>query len=127
MDKTRPPMAKILVHSAGMGTPTPELVRQRAEELATINGHVEYTEADWQEAKLELHGGHHPDGALSEEWATQTMVSEPDMLAVDAGHHADRVPLDDERNLVEELWQEGMEEAEHDRMLAAAREVPEED
>src|SRR5215213_3741642 len=118
MDKMRTPMAKIVVHSRGLGAPTPDLVRQRAEELATINGHAEYTEGDWQQARIELHGAHSPDGALSEEMAIATMVSEPDMLAVNVGHHTERVRLDDDRNLVEELWLEGMEEAEHERMLS---------
>ncbi len=121
----RTPMAKILVHSEGLGVPTAELVRQRAEELAKIAGHPEYTDNDWQQARQELHGAHSADDALSEEMGSQTMVSEPDMLAVDVGHHAYRAPLDDERNLVEELWQEGMEEAEHERMLAAVSEMPE--
>jgi hypothetical protein len=34
---------------------------------------------------------------------------------------------EDERNLVEELWMEGMEEAEHEQMLQAAREMAKED
>lgn len=115
----RTPLAKILVHSDGLGVVNPEMVRQRAAELALINGRTEYTDIDWQQAKLELHGGHAPDGTLSDEWAMNTIASEADMLAVDAGHHVGRVPMEDERNVVEELYAEGMEEAEHERMLVS--------
>ena len=124
----RAPMAKILVHGDGLGVPNAELVRKRAEEIAAINGRKQFNEIDWQQARVELHGAHGPDGQISDEFSATAMVSEADMLAVDVGHHAERVKLDDERNLVEELWSEGMEEAEHDRMLASrAEEEPEEE
>jgi hypothetical protein len=127
MDKMRPPMAKILVHSEGLGTLHADTVRKRAQELALINGHAEYTDEDWHQARLELHGAHHPNGELSEELGAGHLVSEADMLCTDAGHQVDRLALEDERNLVEELWMEGMEEAEHEQMLQAARAQAEED
>jgi hypothetical protein len=126
MDKMQTPMAKILVHSDGLGVPNPDLVRKRAQELAAIAGRKEYTDIDWQQARVELHGAHASDGAISNEMAMEAMVSEADMLAVDVGHQRERTQLDDERNLVEELWTEGMEEAEHERMLASRAEEREE-
>jgi hypothetical protein len=125
MSKMRPVSARILVHSEGLGTPTPAMVRKRAEEIALINGRTEFTEADWRQAKIEMHGCHGPDGELSDEMAMAAMSSERDMLAADVGHQTERMALDDERNLVEELWVEGMEEAEHERMLAARKELHE--
>lgn len=127
MKKMRPHTAKILIHSEGMGAPHVGLVRQRAEELALINGHPRYTEEDWRQAKIELHGGHGPDGELTDEMAMAVMVSERGMVAADVGHHADRMAMEDDGNIVEELWQEGMEEAEHDRMVAACKGQREED
>lgn len=128
MDKMRAPMAKILVHGDGLGVPNAELVRKRAEEIAAINGRKQFNEVDWQQARIELHGAHGVDGQVSDEFSATAMVSEADMLAVDVGRHAERVKLDDERNLVLELWSEGMEEAEHDRMLASRKEEePEEE
>ena len=127
MKKMRPNTAKILVHSEGLGTPHVGLVRQRAEELAIINGHARYTQEDWRQAKIELHGGHGPDGELTDEMAVTVFASERDMLAADVGHHADRLTMEDERNVVEELWQEGMEEAEHERMLASRVEERQQD
>lgn len=117
----RPPMAKILVHSEGLGAPSPDLVRQRAQELAIINGRQEYTDEDWRQAKLELHGHNGADGALSGEMAMASFVSEQDMVSSDVGHRLERVGMEDERSMVEELIAEGMEEAEHERMLEACR------
>lgn len=92
----------------------------RAEELALIAGRKEYTDEDWQRARAELHGL--PPDVAGDEMASEFMVSEADMVAVDVGHHVQRVPLDDERNLVDELYQEGLQEAEHERMVQACRE-----
>ena len=43
--------------------PCAETVRQRARELAQIDGREEFNEGDWAEAKIELHGGHEPNDA----------------------------------------------------------------
>ncbi len=127
MNKMRPNTARILVHSEGLGTPHMELVRKRAEELAMINGRTRFSEADWRQAKIELHGNAGPDGSTADEMAAFAMVSESDMVASDVGHHIERVPMEDDVNVVEELIAEGMEEAEHERMLAAREEDLEEE
>src|SRR4051812_34870387 len=121
MSKMRPATAKILCHSNGIGSPNVGLVRTRAEELARINGHAVYTEADWQQAKHELHGTNHLDDDLSDETGVATMVSGGDMVCSDYGHHTPRLGMEDDGNAVEELWREGMDEAEHERMLAACQ------
>lgn len=126
MSKMRPHPAKILSHSEGLGTPDPDLVRKRAQEIALINGRKEYTEQDWKQARVELHG-HGPNGQLSDEWAADLMCSEADMLAVDVGHHTEKLGMEDDGNVVEELIEEGMDEALHEQMLAARKEMAEED
>jgi hypothetical protein len=126
MSKMRPHSAKILTHSEGLGTPDSSLVRKRAEEIALIQGRTEYTEEDWKQAKLELHG-HGANGHLSDEWAAEMMFSEADMLSVDVGHHTEKMSMEDDGNVVEELIEEGMDEALHEQMLAARRELKEED
>lgn len=121
MSPHRPASAKIIQHAEGLGAPDPEQVRLRAAELARINGRAIYNEADWQEAKRELHGGH----ALhegDEGFQIEAMVSGHDMVAGSLGHHAEKFGLDGE-NLGEELVAEGMDEAEHERMLMARSEV----
>jgi hypothetical protein len=119
MNTTRPPYAKIVVHSEGMGVPSPEMVRQRARELARIDGRAEYTEQDWRRAKQELHGGHEYSWDGDEDRMPQS-VSERDMTATDTGHHIENL-RGGEDNVIEELVAEGMDEAVHDQMLAASR------
>ena len=123
MSKMRPPTAKILFHADGLGLPNVDHVLQRAQEIALIDGRSDYTEADWQQAKYEIHGSHQADDGPSGEIEMAALVSEQDMVATDAGHHLARLTMEDDGNVVEELIREGMEEAEHDRMLAASREV----
>jgi len=45
-------------HSAGFGTATREMVRERAVELAVINGRSaqDMSKSDWEQAKRELTG-----------------------------------------------------------------------
>ena len=118
MNTSRPPYAKIVVHAEGMGVPSPELVRQRARELARIDGRTEYNETDWQQAKQELHGGH-PATWDDEEDQMPQSISERDMTATDSGHHVENM-VDGDDNVVEELVSEGLDEAVHDRMLEAS-------
>jgi hypothetical protein len=119
MNTSRPPYAKIVVHADGLGVPTPETVRQRALELARIDGRKEHNEQDWHRAKQELHGGH-PYSWDDEEDRMPQSISERDMTATDTGHHVENL-LGGEDNVLEELVAEGMDEAVHDRMLEASR------
>lgn len=119
MKSTRPLQAKIVNHSAGMGTPDPDTVRQRAKELAKIDGRTEINERDWVEAKRELHGSVSAVGYDGDE-EMMRLVSERDMIASNLGHHVDNIGFDDSENAVEELIAEGMEEAVHDQMLRAS-------
>ena len=124
MNSSRPPYAKIVVHSNGLGVPSPDMVRQRARELARIDGRADHNEQDWQRAKQELHGGH-PYSWDDDEDRMPQSISERDMTATDTGHHIENM-VGGEDNVLEELVAEGMEEAQHDRMLEASR-VTEED
>ncbi|HEX4086155.1 MAG TPA: DUF2934 domain-containing protein [Chthoniobacteraceae bacterium] len=119
MNTSRPPYAKIVVHSDGLGVPSPEMVRERAQELARIDGRTESNDQDWRRAKAELHGGH-PNSWDDEEDRMPQSISERDMTATDTGHHVENM-LGGEDNVLEELVAEGMDEAVHDRMLEASR------
>ena len=118
--------AKIIHHSAGMGMPCAETVRQRARELAEIDGRNEFNEGDWQEAKRELHGGHESNDTNGE-MNMETMISGHDMVTSSLGHHATKMGFDDQDNVAEELIAEGMDEAVHEQMLAARHERDAED
>jgi len=116
----RPTSAKIIQHSEGLGTPTSETVRKRAAEIAVINGHAEFSEEDWREAKRELHGGHELNDTNGD-LEMSTMVSEHDMVVGSMGHHVETLRPDDTENVLEELIAEGMDEAVHEQMLASRR------
>ena len=122
----KPTPAKIIHHSEGLGAPCAETVRKRAQELARINGRTEYNEEDWREAKRELHGGHEVNDTNGD-MDMVTAVSEHDMVVSSVGHHVEKVGLDDQENMVEELIAEGMDEAVHEQMLAARGEDDAED
>ena len=116
----KPNPAKIIQHSQGLGVPSTEMVRQRASELARIDGRSEYNDSDWHQAKRELHGGH--DFTANDASAEMAaFVSERDMVSTDLGHRVETFGPEGADNMGEELIAEGMEEAVHDQMLAAAR------
>ena len=106
--------------------PCAATVRQRARELAEIDGREEFNEGDWAEAKRELHGGHEQNDTNGEMDMT-VMISGHDMVRSSMGHHASKVGYDDQDNMAEELIAEGMDEAVHEQMLAARKERDEED
>jgi hypothetical protein len=116
----------LIIHSSGIGTVTRKMVRERSVELAIINGRSEQqvSKADWDQAKRELTGGPEEDpnqGMLdlapeSERW---------DPLPGSAGHiipvPSDDGEGDDGKSVGERLVEQGVNEAEHDQMLQAAR------
>ena len=66
--KTNPLKEGILIeNSAGIGTVTRGMVRERAVELAVINGRSaqEASKSDLEHAKRELTGGHRPGRGCS--------------------------------------------------------------
>jgi len=118
--------SKIINHAGGMGVATVEDVRQRALELAKIDGRTEmqHTDTYWAQAQYELHGGHdtnHSDDEVS------TLLVGPDMVAGSLGHHVPNYSADESEFAAEELYKEGMEEAEHEQMLAACLNADTED
>ncbi|HSI12514.1 MAG TPA: hypothetical protein VK961_10740 [Chthoniobacter sp.] len=122
----KPTSAKIIHHSEGLGAPNADMVRKRAEELARINGHEQYNDDDWRDAKRELHGGHQTNDTNGNMDMTAA-ISEHDMVVSSMGHHVENMGLDDQDSMVEELIAEGMDEAVHEQMLAARKEDAEEE
>jgi hypothetical protein len=115
-------------NSAGIGSVTRKMVRERAVELAVINGRAaqEVSKADWDQAKRELSG--EPD----EDPKDAVLESAPEGERWDPvpGSTGGKVPAapsadeDDEgRSDNEKLVEEGIEGAEHDQMRRAAREA----
>jgi hypothetical protein len=114
--------------AAGIGTVTRKMVRERAIELAVINGRSaqDVSKSDWDQAKRELTGASDTDpkeAALesvpdSERWDPVPGSTGHKVLAAASEDEDDEGRSDNER-----LVEEGIAGAEHDQMLQAAREA----
>ena len=107
----RPVPAKILQGHHGLGVPDPELLQKRAFEIARIQERAIPNMEDWEEADRELHGHRFAPSQSDEGVLPAELAPGP------VEHVSGTLELDDALNLVEELIREGMEEAEHERML----------
>jgi hypothetical protein len=116
----------------GIGTVTREMVFKRAQELALINGHSSkhVSESELEQAQRELTGG----SDMDPKEATSESVPESerwDPLLGSTGHKAAESSDEDEddegRGEEERLVDEGVNEAEHDQMLQAAKAAVKED
>ena len=124
--------AALIINSTGVGTVTHKMVRERAVELAVIDGRTEQevSKSDWEQAKRELTGGSDmdPKEALLE---TAPESDRWDPVPGSTGHIMTVPSVDGEddegRGFTERLVEEGMLEAEHDQMLQAAKKQKQED
>jgi len=124
--------AALIINSEGVGTVTNKMVRERAVELALIDGRMaqEVSKSDWEQAKRELTGGSDmdPKEALLE---TAPESERWDPVPGSTGHIVTVPSVDGEdedgRSSSERLVEEGMLEGEHDQMLQAAKKQKQED
>jgi hypothetical protein len=115
----------IMENAGGIGTVTPAMVEARARELALINGHGSSgpTEVDYQQAKRELTGEEEIDP--QEENVESLPESEDwDPVPGSTGRQAAESLGEDEdaegRSEAAQMFEEGVNEAEHDQMRRAA-------
>jgi hypothetical protein len=113
-------------NSAGIGTVTRKMVRERAVELAIINGRSaqDVSKSDWEQAKRELTG--EPDVDPKEAILESAPESERwDPLPGSTGHKVRVAPSEDEddegRSDNERLVEGGIAEAELDQSLQATK------
>jgi hypothetical protein len=125
--KTNPLKQGLLTeNSAGIGTVTRKMVRERAVELSVINGHSaqNVSKSDWEQAKRELTG--EPDQDPKEAMLESAPESERwDPLPGSGGRETPVAPSADEdeegRSDNETLVEEGIAGAEQDQMRQAVR------
>ena len=112
---------KISVHGNGLGAPSPDEIEKRAREIALIAARDpdEFTDSDWDQARLELLGSL-PSNAPEETDENAEVVEEWNVVASSTGHRAPRI--EDEENVGEHLVSDGIEEAAHDQMVEARKE-----
>jgi len=113
-------------NSAGIGTVTRKMVRERAIELAVIDGHSakDVSKADSDQAKRELTG--EPDIEPQEAALESAPESERwDPESGSTGHKVPEAPSEDEdeegRSDDERLVEEGVAEAELDQRVQASK------
>jgi hypothetical protein len=117
---------KINLGDDGLGVASPELVEKRAGELATIDGRSEPNEVDFVSAKAELLGvGVHDLPPETGNVDTESLTGWESLES--RGSRVERVLPEDETSAAETLIEEGLEEADHDQRLNAARENPPEE
>jgi hypothetical protein len=119
-------------NSTGIGTVTRKMVRERAVELAVINGRSarDVSKSDLEQAKRELTG--EPDTDPKDAILESLPESERwDPLPGSTGHKAPVAASEDEddegRSDNERLVEEGIAGAEHDQMRQAARDAQKRD
>ncbi len=118
-----PTSGRILVHGEGSGSIGREAIRRRARELADIDGRsgAEITDDDLARARAELRGDHLPATTVEDEEATGGLTRDPSEPASITGRETPTREGPDEEKAIERMALEGVEEAQHDQMLAARR------
>lgn len=113
---------KIIVHGKGTGDLNDDDVERRAKEIAIIRGRdaEQVTEEDRAEAWAELDGQLLPGTTGSDRNSSGGLSRDPSEPISDSGHEVvTEGPEEDETEARERLATEGVEEAQHDQMLAA--------
>jgi hypothetical protein len=106
----------------GLGTVTREMVMIRAREIAVINGRSakNVLESDIREAREELEGKDEINPPLTaEESLPESKRWDP--VPGSEGTRAPTIPSPDEPSAAEQLYDEGVGDAEHDQEIEATR------
>ena len=129
MNTNDPTHGRILIHGHGSGSIGSQDIERRARELADIDGRsgAEITEADLARAEAELMGTVLPATTAEDEEADAASSRDPSEPISVNGHEIPLREGPDEEKAVERLALEGVEEAQHEQMLAARRRARRED
>lgn len=112
---------KFLVHGQGTGELTDDLVEARAREIAVIRGRTadRVSEDDRAEAWAELQGEMLPAPTDSDGESAGAITRDPSEPLAVPGRQIPNLEPEDDSSAIEQLAAEGVEEAQHDQMLAA--------
>lgn len=120
-------------HGHGLGTVTPEMVEQRAREIAETNGRLpqDFNQSDLEQAKAELLGEleetvdeddteeESPVEASEEDAGAN--LTDRDEIPDESGHRVTTEQAGDEQTFAERLVEEGKDEADHEQMIEGNR------
>lgn len=120
MNAHRNPPGRILSHGKGLGEVTQRDIEQRAEENAIIEGRPEglLSAIERRQARSELAGDQLPDSGENDDGVTASLSRDPADPIASRGERAPLASDDDDQETLERLALEGLEEAQHEQMLA---------
>lgn len=121
------PIGKIAAGAEGLGTVTPEMVEERARELALTDGRTEPNEKDLDAARNELVPQSTEPVAPELDSPELENITDWDTAVEERGVAVPVVRPEDEANIAEALVQEGMDEADHSSRVEAAHTFPPDD
>jgi hypothetical protein len=122
MDKAQPGGGKILRGTEGLGTVTPQLIEERAREIACGDGRTRPNDLDRTRAREELIG---PTSNSESPPTREEPGQDWQMPLVSSGKKAPTVRPEDDENIPQKLIQEGVDEADHDQRLNSEKSSPE--
>ena len=117
MNEAQPTSRKTLRGTEGLGTVTPQMIEERARELARSDGRSQPNDLDRTRAREELAGNYGSEKPPTREEPGRDWQ----MPLVSTGEKAPTVRPEDDENIPEKLIQEGIEEADHDQRLSSER------
>ena len=117
--KSAPFDGKILAGPDGLGTVTSVMVEQRAREIARTEERDRYTDADLDRAYAELLGNTHDSTPPEVPEGLDDTMTDREISDRALGDRVPKVGFDDEASVGQVLVEEGIEEAEHERRVAA--------
>jgi len=120
---THPTRGKVLIRGMGTGGITGTDIERRARELADLDGRdpAKYTQADLARARAELSGSGLPATTSDDAEGEYGLTRDPSEPPSDSGRQIPDDEGPDEQKAAERLAEEGIEEAQHEQMLAARR------
>lgn len=123
MNINDPTSGRILVHGLGTGGISKNDIIRRARELVDIDGRAgtDPTDEDLARARIELLGTDLPATTVEDEEARSGLSRDPSEPPSITGRETPRLEGPDEEKAMERMALEGVEEAQHDQMLAARR------
>lgn len=122
---SRTSSSKIEVRGQGVSGYSRADVERRARELALIENRPEPNDEDRARALAEFRDRHLPDAVNEDADSMRSLSRDPSDPPVDRGHQVPAYGGDDEKTALENLALEGVEEAQHEQMLAARRNIDE--
>jgi hypothetical protein len=122
MKNTRNPAAgKIINRDHAIGLTDETDIEKRAREVASIEGHRAVNNDDRRQAQSELNGDDIPSVSDEDAQGISSLSRDPSEPASTPGRQIPDREGEDEQLATERLVAEGVNEAEHDQMVAARR------